>query len=169
MRSQRGRLRFEWPSDACQWHLGQHFQSIDQTVALEGLSKALFLNLCWQAMTWWRRGFWIDCVLSRSHSHFPLPLSSPLPLCPITLCLLSLLPPSPASFFLPSFSTHRLDVSSTRCQIISQQTLRCVTEDRSCISLDDTSSASLSPPPHNSLRRQHQISPGLFDHLKGLY
>ena len=113
------------------------FQSIDQTVALDGLSKALFLNLCWQAMTWWRRGRWIDYVLS-------LPsLSPPSPLCPIPLSAFYLffLHPPP-----PSFSTHRLDVSSTRCQIISQQTLRCVTEDWSCISLDDTSSAPPSTP-----------------------
>lgn len=78
----------------------------------------------------------------------PLSLSPPSPLCPITLSafyLFSLHPPLPLFFFFPppprSFSTHRLDVSSTRCQIISQQTLRCVTEDWSCISLDDT------PPP----------------------
>lgn len=118
MLSQRARLCFERPCDACQWHLGQRFQSIDQTVALEGLSKALFLNLCWQAMTWWRRGCWIDCVLSlpslsRSHSHFPRPLSYPSPLCPITLCLLSRLPPSPrASFF---FSSSLLLYSSPGC------------------------------------------------------
>lgn len=105
-------------------------------------------------------------------SPFTVPLALPLPLasrsfslpplCPIPLCLLFVLPvcPPPRS----SSSTHRLDVSSTRCQIISQQTLRSVTEDWSCISPGDTSSAT-----PLSLRRQHQIPPGLFDHLKGLY
>ena len=38
--------------DTRQWLLGKHFQCIDWNVALEALSKALFLNLCWQAMTW---------------------------------------------------------------------------------------------------------------------
>lgn len=90
------------PCDSCQWHLCQHCQDIDQTKALEGLSKGLFLNLCWQAMTWWRRGWWIDCVLSLlslfcSHSYFFRSLSPPLPLCPITL--LSISPSPPASFF----------------------------------------------------------------------
>lgn len=73
------------------------------------------------------------------------------PLSPTCLSLPRLFVPSLFAFYLffffffqppPSFSPHRLDVSSTRCQIISQQTLRCVTEDWSCISLDDTSSAS---------------------------
>lgn len=101
------------PCDSCQWHLCQHCQDIDQTKALEGLSKGLFLNLCWQAMTWWRRGWWIDCVLSLlslfcSHSYFFRSLSPPLPLCPITL--LSISPSPPASFF----SSTRL-YSSLEC------------------------------------------------------
>ena len=158
-------LCFERPCDACHWHQ-QRCQSIDQPVALEGLSKALFLNLCWQAMTWWRWARWIDCVLSllslsRSHSHFPRPLSSsPSSPCPITLFPSISSPPSSSP---TSFSTHRLDVSSTRCQIISQQTLRCVTEDWSCISLDDTSSAS----PPLSLQTTSNIA-GPFWSLKRL-
>lgn len=76
---------------------GQRCQGIDQTVDLEGLCKALFLNPCWQVMTWWRRDGWIDCVLSAVPLalHLCRHLFSRSSLCPITLCSVFHPPSSP--------------------------------------------------------------------------
>lgn len=88
-------------------------------------------------------------------------------LCPLSSSTLHRLPFYPSllllPLFLPSILPHPSDAPNTRCQIISQQTLHCVTENSSCISLDDTFHPSLPPTP---LLTDIKYQQAFFDHLK---